>query len=119
VPGGGHNFIERLLLIAGQLGQINPLVLAVGIGAVALLLAGDRLLPGRPIALGVVIIAILLASVLGLPAMGFITGKIPSGLRSGRHRRYGMEVSCRTIGCLLLAYIESVSAARAFASKHG
>ena len=66
VPGGGHNFIERLLLIAGQLGQINLLVLAVGIGAVALLLAGDRFLPGRPIALGVVIVAILLALLVSL-----------------------------------------------------
>ncbi len=124
VPGGGHNFIERLLLIAGQLGQINPLVLAVGIGAVALLLAGERLLPGRPIALGVVIVAILLATVLGLPAMGVpITGNIPSGLpelRAPSLRIRDVEgIVPLAIGCLLLAYIESVSAARAFASKHG
>ena len=124
VPGGGHNFIERLLLIAGQLGQINLLVLAVGIGAVALLLAGDRLLPGRPIALGVVIVAILLATVLGLPAMGVpITGNIPSGLpelRAPSLRIRDVEgIVPLAIGCLLLAYIESVSAARAFASKHG
>ena len=124
VPGGGHNFIERLLLIAGQLGQINLLVLAVGIGAVALLLAGDRLLPGRPIALGVVIVAILLATVLGLPAMGVpITGNIPSGLpelSAPSLRIRDVEgIVPLAIGCLLLAYIESVSAARAFASKHG
>lgn len=124
VPGGGHNFIERLLLIAGQIGQTNLLVLAVGIGAVALLLAGDRLLPGRPVALGVVVIAILLASVLGLPAMGVaITGKIPSGLpelSAPSLRIRDVEgILPLAIGCLLLSYIESVSAARAFASKHG
>jgi high affinity sulfate transporter 1 len=124
VPGGGHNFIERLLLIAGQLGQTNLLVLAVGIGAMALLLAGDRLLPGRPVALGVVIIAIVLASVLGLPAMGVaITGKIPSGLpelSAPSLRIRDVEgILPLAIGCLLLSYIESVSAARAFASKHG
>jgi high affinity sulfate transporter 1 len=124
VPGGGHNFIERVYLIAGQLGQTNLLVLAVGIGAVALLLAGDRLLPGRPVALGVVIIAILLASVLGLPAMGVaVTGIIPSGLpelSAPSLRIRDVEgVVPLAIGCLLLAYIESVSAARAFASKHG
>jgi MFS superfamily sulfate permease-like transporter len=62
ISGGGHNFIERVLLILSQLGQTDPLVLAVGIGAVAMLLAGDRLLPGRPVALGVVVIAIVLAS---------------------------------------------------------
>lgn len=124
VPGGGHNFIERLFLIAGQLGQINPLVLAVGIGAVALLLAGDRLLPGRPVALGVVVIAILLATVLGLPAMGVaVTGLIPSGLPDLSAPSLRMQdvegILPLAIGCLLLAYIESVSAARAFASKHG
>jgi high affinity sulfate transporter 1 len=124
VPGGGHNFIERVYLIAGQLGQTNLLVLAVGIGAVALLLAGDRLLPGRPVALGVVIIAILLASVLGLPAMGVaVTGIIPSGLpelSAPSLRIRDVEgVVPLAIGCLLLAYIEGVSAARAFAGKHG
>ncbi|HVR68369.1 MAG TPA: SulP family inorganic anion transporter [Verrucomicrobiae bacterium] len=124
VPGGGHNFIERLFLIAGQLDQVNLLVLAVGIGAVALLLGGDRMLPGRPIALGVVIIAILLATVLGLPAMGVpITGYIPTGLPElsvpSLRLRDVEGVVPLAIGCLLLAYIESVSAARAFASKHG
>src|SRR6476659_6054050 len=38
VPGGGHNFIERLMLLAGQLDQINYLVLALGIVAIMLLL---------------------------------------------------------------------------------
>jgi MFS superfamily sulfate permease-like transporter len=113
-----------VLLILSQLGQTDPLVLAVGIGAVAMLLAGDRLLPGRPVALGVVVIAIVLASVLGLPAMGVaVTGTIPSGLpelRAPTLRIQDVEgIVPLAIGCLLLSYIESVSAARAFASKHG
>jgi MFS superfamily sulfate permease-like transporter len=40
--------------LAHQVGDANPAVLAVSAGALALLLLGDRLLPGRPVALAVV-----------------------------------------------------------------
>src|SRR5690242_17075652 len=83
VPGGGHNFLERAFLFAGQLGQINPVVLPVGIVAIALLVFGERNLPGKPVALGVVALSILVATVLGLPALGVpVTGSIPEGLPS-------------------------------------
>src|SRR5712672_4182373 len=42
VGGGGHNFFERALLLAGQLGQINYLVLGLGVAAVILLVLGER-----------------------------------------------------------------------------
>src|SRR5215472_4916668 len=42
VAGGGHNFFERAWLLAGQLGQMRGLVLAVGAVAILLLLAGER-----------------------------------------------------------------------------
>ena len=124
VKGGGSNFFERAWLFAGQLGQTRLLVLAVGIAAIVLLVAGGRLLPGRPVALAVVALSIAAASVLGLPALGVpITGEIPSGLPS----LAGPALRLRDVegivplaaGCLLLAYIEGVSAARAFAAKHG
>src|SRR5215472_10992361 len=83
VSGGGHNFFERAVLLIGQLGQIQYLVLAIGLLAIALLLAGERAFPGRPVALAVVILAIAAASVFGLPALGVpITGEIPQGLPS-------------------------------------
>src|SRR5216684_2513012 len=47
--GGGHNFFERAGLFAGQLGQTNYLVLAVGVIAIMLLIFGERWLPGKPI----------------------------------------------------------------------
>src|SRR6202043_3578651 len=81
VAGGGHNFFERVYLFAGQLGQTQLLVLVVGLVALVLLVAGERLLPGRPVALGVVVLAIAAATLFGLPALGVpVTGKIPSGL---------------------------------------
>jgi high affinity sulfate transporter 1 len=124
VPGGGHNFIERLVALVGQLGQTNFLVLVLGAVAIALIVFGERALPGRPVALGVVVLSIIVSFVFGLPALGVATtGQIPSGLPSLE----GPAMRIRDIegivplaaGCLLLAYIEGVSAARTFAAKHG
>jgi SulP family sulfate permease len=124
VPGGGHDFFERAVLLAGQLRDVNGLVLAVGIIAIVLIAAGDRWLPGKPIALGVVALSIVAATVLGLPALGVPrTGHIPAGLPSlagpGLRLRDVEGIFPLAAGCLLLAYIESVSAARTFAAKHG
>jgi len=123
VPGGGHNFFERAVLFIGQLGQTNLVVLVVGVVAIALLVFGERLLPGRPVALAVVALSIAAASLLGLPKLGVpITGEIPSGLPS----LSGPSLRLRDVegiiplaaGCLLLSYIEGVSAARTFAAKY-
>lgn len=124
VKGGGHNFFERTFMLSGQLGQTQYLVLVVGVMAILLLLLGDRLFPGKPVALGVVALSIAAATLLGLPALGVpTTGEIPAGLPS----LAGPALRLRDVegivplaaGCLLLAYIEGVSAARAFAAKHG
>ncbi len=40
VPGGGHNFLERAVLLAGQLDQIDYIVLALGLVAILLLVFG-------------------------------------------------------------------------------
>jgi high affinity sulfate transporter 1 len=124
IAGGGHNFFERVYLLVGQLGHIQLVVLAMGAVAIAMLLTGERWLPGRPVALAVVALSIFLATVLGLPAIGVpVTGNIPEGLPT----LAGPALRLRDVegivplaaGCLLLAYIEGVSAARTFAAKHG
>ena len=123
VAGSGHNFFDRAASFATQLGHTQVLVLAVGAVAIVLLVFGERLLPGKPIALGVVALSIIAASVLGFPALGVpTTGEIPAGLPA----LAGPALRLRDVegiiplaaGCLLLAYIESVSAARSFAVKH-
>jgi high affinity sulfate transporter 1 len=124
VPGGGQNFFERTITFVGQFSQIHYLVLAIGIFALSALLLGERFFPGWPIALGVVALAIIVASLFGLSALNVpTTGMIPEGLPS----LSGPVLRMRDIdgifplatGCLLLAYIEGVSAARSFAAKHG
>lgn len=124
VPGGGHNFFERATQFAVQLDEVRLPVLAVGAVALLLLIVGERLLPGRPVALGVVAMSIVAASALGLPALGVPTaGEIPAGLPSldgpALRLRDVEGIVPLAAGCLLLAYIESVSAAGAFAAKHG
>jgi high affinity sulfate transporter 1 len=124
VTSGGHNFFDRALLFVGQLGHTRPLVLAVGVVAIVLLVLGQKFLPGRPVALGVVALSIVAASALGLPALGVpITGEIPAGLPTlggpALRLRDVEGIIPLAAGCLLLAYIEGVSAARTFAAKHG
>ncbi|BAR60718.1 sulfate transporter [Bradyrhizobium diazoefficiens] len=124
VAGGGHDFFERGIELAGQLGDVNPLVLAVGLVAFLLLLTGERLLPGRPVGIAVVALAIAVATALGLPALGVpVTGSIPQGLPVPGLPTFGLlefdDLFPLAAGCVLLAYIEGVSAARSFAAKHG
>lgn len=124
LAGGGHNFFERALLFAGQLSGTRFLVLTIGLIALLLLVLGERRLPGKPIALGIVILAIVAASLLGLPALGVpVSGEIPQGLPAfevpALRLRDVEGIVPLAAGCLLLAYIEGVSAARTFAAKHG
>lgn len=124
VAGGGQNVIERIVLLAGQLPGFSGPTLAVGLVALVLLVLGGRMLPGRPVALGVVVLSIAVAGLLGLAGQGVtVTGAIPPGLPElglPSLRLSDVEgVFPLAAGCLLLAYVEGVSAARGFAEKHG
>lgn len=123
VPGGGHNFVERLFTLAEQLAQTRPLVLLIGVTAIVFLFLGARLLPGRPVALAVVALAIIAATIFGWPALGVpVTGPIAGGLPDlsvPSLRLTDIEgIFPLAAGCLLLAYVEGISAARTFATKH-
>ena len=124
VTGGGHNVIERLVTLAGQLPEFSITTVMVGLIALVLLVVGSRFLPGRPVALAVVVLSIAAAGAIGLSDHGVkVTGAIPAGLPElglPSLRLYEVEgIFPLAAGCLLLAYIEGVSAARSFAEKHG
>jgi len=124
VPGGGENFFARAWQLARQLPDANLAVLGFGLAAIALLVLGDRLLPGRPVALFVVAAAIVLLSTTSLAERGFsVVGELPSGLpQLAPPALRASEVDGivpLAFACLLLAYIESVSAARTLALRHG
>jgi high affinity sulfate transporter 1 len=124
VPGGGESFFERAWILGGQLPDTNLAVLAFGLAAIALLVIGDRLLPGRPVALVVVAISIVALSATPLAQMGFkLVGILPPGLPefslpSLRAREVDGVIPL-AFACFLLAYIEGVSAARTIAQRHG
>lgn len=124
VRGGGDNFFARIWTLATELPGTQLPVLGFGIAAIVLLLAGEKLLPSRPVALLVVIVSIVLLTVTPLAHMGFKTvGLLPAGLPeislpSLRPRDVDGVIPL-AFACFLLAYIEGVSAARALAQKHG
>jgi MFS superfamily sulfate permease-like transporter len=99
-------------------------VLVFGLVALALLLLGEKFLPGRPIALLVVVLSIVVLSVTSLGALGFkVVGALPTGLPDFRLPSLRIKdvdgVIPLAFACMLLAYVESVSAARALAQTHG
>jgi SulP family sulfate permease len=128
VPGGGDDFFARVGQLVRQLPDTNPLTLAVGAGALLVLLLGEKVLPGRPVALGVVLLALAGASAGQVEQHGVkVVGELPAGLPHFQGAVAGLgalhveelrQLTRLAFACFVLAYIESVSAARAFALKH-
>jgi sulfate permease, SulP family len=128
VKGGGEDFFERVAQLAQQVPGASLPTLAVGACAILALLLGEKFLPGRPVALAVVLLALVVASLGSLEQHGVkVVGRLPAGLPHfqvagaslGAVQLNGLQQLTRlAFACFLLAYIESVSAARAFALKH-
>jgi high affinity sulfate transporter 1 len=123
VKGGGEDFFERLVILGGQIPDTNLAVLAFGLAALVLLLLAEKYLPGRPAALFVVVASTIVLSVTSLGELGFkVVGELPQGLPSfklpGLRVRDVQGVVPLAFACLLLSYVESVSAARALADAH-
>ncbi len=124
VPGGGDHFFERAWILAGQFGQTNLIVLAMGLAGICLLVLGERFLPGRPVALAVVALAVCAVSFAGLDQQGVaIVGTLPAGLPNlawpSLRLRDVDGVLPLAAACFLLGFVESVSAARTLAARHG
>jgi SulP family sulfate permease len=123
VAGGGERFFERVWVLAGQLPDSNITVLMLGLTALVLLVLGERLLPGRPMALIVVALATLLMSLTSLEDWGVATvGALPEGLPAIQLPALRMRdvdgVLPLSLACFLLAYIEGISAAKTLATRH-
>lgn len=124
VSSGGSTFFSRIEELAKSLPDTRLAVLLFGIAAIVLLLIGQRLLPGRPVAIFIVALSILLVSFTPLEGFGFKTvGVIPSGLPLPHwpsfHLSDVQQILPLAFACFLLAYIESVSAAKTIAQSYG
>jgi sulfate permease, SulP family len=121
---GGSNFFTRIIEVFRHLGDTNLATLGVGLGALALLVLGERLLPRRPIALFVVVLSIVVMSYSSLVSQGVKTvGAIPQGFP---HLGWPVvawsevdDLLAVALACFLLSYVESISVARTFSLKHG
>jgi high affinity sulfate transporter 1 len=128
VEGGGDDFFHRIGQLVQQLPGANLYTLAIGVGAVGVLAVGEKVFPGRPVALGVVLLALVGASLAPVEQQGVkVVGRLPAGLPDFRPAGAGLgalraeearQLTRLAFACFLLAYIESVSAARTFALKH-
>ena len=123
LPGGGSNSVARLVTLIQQLPDTNFAVLIFGISAIILIYFGEKLFPGKPIKITVVAISIIIISVTSIGSLGFsIVGVIPSGLPSLHFPSFNIEdikhVLPLAFACFLLAYIESVSAAKTLAQEN-
>ena len=121
-PGG--DFWARTAAFIGNLDQTRPVALAVGVAALALLLAGKRYLPNRPVSLLVVIGGIVAAHVLGLEAHGVdLLGEVPQGLPAIGLPAVGWndvdQLLALALACFLLGAVETAAIGRLFAAKHG
>jgi SulP family sulfate permease len=124
VKGGGNNFIERIITLFQQLPDSNIYVFIFGLAAILILIVGEKKAPGRPIAILIVILSIVLISATSLGLHGFNTvGVIPTGLPEFHLPSLRIRdvdgVLPLAMACFLLSYIESVSAGRTLAQKNG
>jgi high affinity sulfate transporter 1 len=128
VKGGEGDFFERIGQLVEHLPETHLLTLVIGVGAIVALLLGEKFLPGRPVALAVVLIALVVASVGQVEEHHVkVVGQLPEGLPHFQVAGASLgavkmaelrQLTTLAFACFLLAYIESVSAARTFALKH-
>ena len=123
IAGVSGNFFERIGHVIVSLPATHVPSLLFGAAAIALFIALQRGLPGRPTTLFVVAAAIVVMSLLGASRTGIqVVGELPLGLPG--IRLPDIEASDiaallpTALACFLLAYGETISVARSFAQKH-
>jgi len=124
IHSGGSNFFTRLIEVSKHLGDTNLFTLLIGLGALVLLVLGERFLPRRPIALFVLILSIAVMSYFPVAGKGVKTvGTIPAGFpHFGWPVVHWGEVDnllAVALACFLLSYVESISVARTFSHRLG
>ena len=124
VEGGEGNAFEQLGYFITQLPETDPVTLALGLAAMAIILIArriDRRIPGPLIA---VVGAIIVSSVLGLAEEGVaVVGELSAELDSPSVPSVSLGdltyLATGAAGIMFLALAESLAADRAFANRHG
>ncbi|MEO5916755.1 MAG: SulP family inorganic anion transporter [Luteolibacter sp.] len=121
---GSHgDFWERMGHFIRHAGDTNPASIAVGGGALGLLLLGKKFLPNKPTALFVVIGGLWAGAQFDLAAHGVkLLGQVPQGLPAfgfqHMQRSDVNELLPLAMACFLLGAVETAAIGRMFARKH-
>lgn len=123
LEGATGNFFSRVAHVAVSLPETHVPSLLFGLVAIALFMAFERVFPGRPTTLIVVIVAVAMMTVFGLSESGIkIVGDMPSGLPGiSVPTINASDISALipvALACFVLAYGEAISVARSFAQKY-
>jgi sulfate permease, SulP family len=117
-----HSVFGLLYEAGRRIGEANPYTVALGLGSIAILIAGRKLAPRFPTALAVVGIATVLTYLLGLPAKGVaIVGSVPAGLPTPSLPMLdGPAISALMMTALTISFVgfmESVAVAKSIATR--
>jgi sulfate permease, SulP family len=120
----GGDFWDRMGHFVRGLGGTNPTSLALGVAALAVLLLGKTVLKHRPVALFVVIGAIVAARIFHLDERGVaLLGEVPQGLPMPAlplvSRADINTLLPLAMACFVLAAVETTAIGRMFAAKYG
>jgi SulP family sulfate permease len=124
IKGISGDFWERMGDFFRHLDETNSAALAVGLGALAVLVLGKVLWKNKPVALFVVVGGIMIASLADLDARGVkLLGEVPQGFPP-----LGLpavqwsdlnELLPLALACFLLGTVETAAIGRMFAAKYG
>lgn len=117
------DFIETMKSLFMELGNIQPYAMAIGLGAILLLVVFKKWKPRFPAALLVVILGILAVQYFGLEQKGVsIVGEVPSGLPAFGIPNIDMDAIQILIPIALaisfVGFLESIAVAKAIQKKH-
>jgi len=121
--GGEGSFWSRSGHFLEHLGDTNKAALALGLGALAVLILGKLFLKNKPVGLFVVIGGIALAAVMNFDALGVkVLGEVPQGLPPlrlpGIHLSDLNDLMPLALACFALGAVETSAIGRMFAEKH-
>jgi SulP family sulfate permease len=117
-----ESFLGTLAGLAANAGTANPATVLLGMGSVAALVAGKKLVPRVPTALLVVAVATGATALLGLADAGVaILGEVPAGLPRPALPAISADAVVALLpsaaAIALISYLEGISVAKAIAAK--
>jgi len=124
IHGAHGNFWHNTGYFLHHLHETNATSLTIGSAALAVLVLGKIFLKNKPVALFVVVGAIVASSLLGLDTRGVkLLGEVPQGLPDiglpAIHWPDANQLLPLAFACFLLAAVETAAIGRTFAAKHG